>query len=233
MKIRSMGVLLSAAAMAVALTGCNDGDADAAKKDGKTQSTPAGDSTPSKGKGEGKGEGVAKGEPDPASGGGDADGSGGGGSTGANGSGGSAGSGEQSTDPCSNPDLKVTLTVQPGEQNVGTATVQAKNTGSAACHLPKVLDLRLWENSKEVPVSLLADPAGEGLKLAPSQSASAYLTFGLPKKGEEVGSLVDTAQFEFNEVGKVAADLKAGIGMEGEDMVVMGSDFTLSDFHRD
>ncbi|MFG2895019.1 DUF4232 domain-containing protein [Streptomyces sp. NPDC048248] len=226
-----MGVLLSAAAMTVALTGCNDGDADAAKGDGKTQSTPAGDSTPSKGKG--KGEGVAKGEPDPASGGGDADGSGGGGATGANGSGGSADSSEQSTHPCSHPDLKVTLTVQPGEQNAGAATVQAKNTGSAACHLPKVLDLRLWENSKEVPVELQADPTGEGLKLAPSQSALAYLTFGLPEKGEEVGSLVDSAQFEFNEVGKVEAELKAGIGMEGEGMVVMDSDFTLSDFQRD
>ncbi|MGW1617477.1 hypothetical protein ACWCQZ_51190 [Streptomyces sp. NPDC002285] len=150
-----------------------------------------------------------------------------------NGSGGkgSAGSGKEATAPCSNPDFKLTLTVQAGEGEAGVATVQAKNTGSTVCYLPEPLDLQLWERGKELPVDLEQDAGYERLKIAPSRSVTAHLTYTLPKKGEEVGSLVNAAQFEFHDVGKVAADLKNGIGLEG--MVVMGSAFHLSEFELD
>ncbi|MFG2196029.1 DUF4232 domain-containing protein [Streptomyces sp. NPDC048639] len=221
MKIRTMGILLSSVAMAVALTGCNDNEGDTAKGDGKSQSTPAENSKPSKGKDEGgKGEGIAEGEKDPASGGG---------TNGGNGSGGSGGSGEESTEPCSNPDLKVTMTVQAGEGSAGASTVQAKNTGSTTCRLPKVVDLSLWENKNELPVELEVDPAGEGLKLAPSRSASATLAYTLP--GDKEGRMVHGAVFAFDEVGDVDAELMDGIGMDG--MYIKGSDFILSDFQRD
>ncbi|MEU6084696.1 DUF4232 domain-containing protein [Streptomyces sp. NPDC047108] len=225
MKIRNMGILLSSVAMAVALTACTDNDPDAAKGDGASQSASDGKASDGKDTGKGDGDkGIAVGEKDPASGGGSNGGS--------NGSGGGSGSGDESTEACSNPDLKVTMTVQPGEQGVGVSTIQAKNTGSTPCHLPRVLDLQLTENEEELPVELDADPASDGLKLAPSASATAHLTYGLPDPDtDDVGSIVDSAQVEFNEVGSVAADLKDGIGMDG--MVVMGSDFTLSGFEKD